>query len=76
MGGNKCRVCDQPVSRMIGFQKAIPRVNVGAGSQGEWWSLEEQIEGTRVGDDSATTTIVTLVLGEDNVSRLGGCTTL
>jgi hypothetical protein len=76
VGGNKCPVCDQPVSRMIGFQKAIPRVNVGAGSEGEWWSVEEKIEGVRVGDNSGITTVITLVLGEDNVSHLGGCTTL
>jgi hypothetical protein len=76
MGGNKCPVCDQPVSQMTGFQKAIPRVNRGAGSQGEWWSVEEMIEGIRVDDNSVTAPVVTLVLCEDNVSRLGGCTTL
>jgi hypothetical protein len=59
---------------MIGFQKAIPRVNVGAGSQAEWWSIEEKIERIRVDDNSETAPVVTLVLGEDNVSCLGGCT--
>ena len=76
MGGNKCPVCGQPVSRLVGFQKPIPQVNVnvGAGSEGDWWSVEEMIDGIRVGDDSEKASVITLVLNEDNVSRLGGAT--
>ena len=72
MSGNECPVCGQQVSRMIGFQKPIPRVNVGAGSEGDWWSVEEKIEGIRVDDDSKIATVITLVVGEDTVSHLCG----
>ena len=72
MGGNECPVCGESVVRMIGFQKPIPRVKVGAGSKGNWLSIEEKIEGIRVDDDSEKAPVITLVLGEDGVSRLGG----
>ena len=62
------------MTRMIGFQKPIPQVNVGAGSEGDWWSVEEKIEGIRADDDSKEASVITLVLSEDSVSRLGGMT--
>jgi len=76
LGGNKCPVCRQAVARMVGFQKPIPRVNVGGGSEGDWWSVEEKIEGIPAHDDSESeaASVVTLVLDEDNVSCLSGTT--
>src|SRR6266550_1734166 len=74
MGGNECPVCGRAVARMVGFQKPIPRVNVGAGSEGDWWSVEEKIEGIPVHAKSEAASVITLVLDEDNVSRLSGAT--
>ena len=53
---------------MISFQKPIPWVNMGAGSEGDWWSVEEKIEGICIDDDSKTATIITLTVSEDTVS--------
>ena len=74
MGGNECPVCGQAVARMVGFKKPIPRVNVGAGSEGDWWSVEEKIEGIPVHAKSEAASVITLILDEDNVSRLSGTT--
>ncbi len=74
MGGNECPVCGRAVARMVGFQKPIPRVNVGAGSEGDWWSVEEKIEGIPVHAKSEAASVITLVLDEDNVSCLSGTT--
>ncbi|KAF8341817.1 hypothetical protein F5887DRAFT_976144 [Amanita rubescens] len=74
MGGNECPVCGQAVARMVGFKKPIPRVNVGAGSEGDWWSVEEKIEGIPVHAKSEAASVITLILNEDNVSRLSGTT--
>ena len=74
MSGNECPVCGRAVSRMVGFKKPIPRVNVGAGSEGGWWSVEEKIEGIPVHAKSEAASVVTLVLDEDNVSCLSGTT--
>ena len=76
MGGNKCPLCGQVVARMVGFKKPIPRVNVGAGSEGDWWSVEEKIEGIPVHTKSEAASVITLILDEDNVSRLSGTTSL
>ena len=72
MGGNKCPVCGLAVARMVGFQKPIPRVNTGAGSEGDWWSVEEKIEGIPVHAMSKAACVITLILEEDNVSCLNG----
>ena len=76
IGSNQCPVCGRAVARMLGFQKPIPRVkvNVGGGSEGDWWSIEERIEGISVHAKSEAASVVTLVLDEDNVSRLSGTT--
>jgi len=74
MGGNECPLCGEVVARMVGFQKPIPRVNVGAGSEGDWWSVEEKIEGIPVQAKSEADSVITLILDEDNVSRLSGTT--
>ena len=74
MGSNECPVCGRAVARMVGFQKPIPRVNVGAGSEGDWWSVEEKIEGIAVHAKSKAASVITLVLDEDNVSCLSGTT--
>ncbi|KAF8327299.1 hypothetical protein F5887DRAFT_174563 [Amanita rubescens] len=71
MGGNECPVCGRSVARMVGYQKPIPRVNVGAGSEEDF---EEKIEGIPVHAKSEAASVVTLILNEDIVSRLSGAT--
>ena len=56
---------------MVGFQR---RVNVGAGSEGDWRSVEEKIEGIPVHAKSEAASVITLILDEDNVSCLSGTT--
>jgi hypothetical protein len=72
LGGNKCPVCEKPVTRLIGFQKPIPRTTTESGSEGDWCSIEEKIEGVQVDDNTEIGRVVTLILNEDNVSHLGG----
>jgi hypothetical protein len=74
MGGNKYPVCGRAVARMVGFKKPIPRVNVGAGSEGDWWSVEERIEGIPAHTTPEAASVITLILDEDNVSCLSGRT--
>ena len=74
MGSNECPVCGRAVARMVGFQKPIPQVNVGAGSEGDWQSIEEKIEGVPVHAKFEAASVITLVLHEDNVSCLSGTT--
>jgi len=74
IGGNKCPVCGKAVARMVGFQKPIPRVNVGGGSEGDWWSVEERIEGIPAHTTPEAASVITLILDEDNVSCLSGTT--
>jgi len=71
MGGNKCPVCGRAVARMVGYQKPIPRMNAGAGSEGDF---EEEIEGIPVHAKSEADSVITLILDEDIVSRLSGAT--
>ena len=71
MGSNECPVCGRAVARMVGFQR---RVNVGAGSEGDWRSVEEKIEGIPVHAKSEAASVITLILDEDNVSCLSGTT--
>ena len=44
---------------MVGFQR---RVNVGAGSEGDWRSVEENIEGIPVHAKSEAASVITLIL--------------
>lgn len=68
----KCGVvrCDKMIDTFVGFKKPMAKVNVGAGSDGNWWEVENQIDGMEVGemDDN----VVTLMLDGDKVSRLHG----
>jgi hypothetical protein len=68
LGGSECPLCGQVVARMVGFKKPIPWVNVGAGSEGDWWSVEEKIKGIPIHAKSEAASVITLILDEDNVS--------
>lgn len=75
LSNSRCFVCEEAVSRMVGFQKPLPRVSAGCGSDGDWMSVEEQIDGVSSDDiltDSAN--VVTLILDDDRVSCLSGST--
>ncbi|KAJ6588408.1 hypothetical protein B0H19DRAFT_1248071 [Mycena capillaripes] len=64
----KCVVCAQNVAKYVGFDKPVPVVKRGGGSEGNWWEAEAQIEGVPSGSPN----VVTLMLAEDSVSKLHG----
>jgi len=68
MGGLRCVVCAKKVEKYVGFDKPIPTVKRGGGSEGAWWEGEAQIAGVPSGSPS----VVSLMLDEDSVSRLHG----
>ncbi|KAJ7873613.1 hypothetical protein B0H14DRAFT_3438179 [Mycena olivaceomarginata] len=45
LGGCKCRVCKRKVDKYVTFDKPVPTVIQGGGSEGTWWEAEMQIEG-------------------------------
>jgi len=67
MAGSKCIVCERKVVKYVGFDKPVPEVIKGGGSEGNWWEAEALIEGVPSGSSN-----VTLVLGEDSICRLHG----
>ena len=67
MNGSKCSVanCDGVVDAFMGFEKPLVKVNIGGGSMGNWWVVEQQIDGVAVGETDGR--VVTLILDEDKV---------
>ncbi|KAF8208336.1 hypothetical protein K438DRAFT_1813838 [Mycena galopus ATCC 62051] len=68
MSGSNCGVCKAKVQKYVGFEKPVPTVRTGGGSEGAWWEGEAQIEGVASGGPN----VVTLVLNEDSICRLHG----
>ncbi|KAF7366566.1 hypothetical protein MSAN_00914000 [Mycena sanguinolenta] len=68
MNGLKCMVCAKAVQKYVGFDKPVPTVKPGGGSEGAWWEGEAQIDGVLSGSPNA----ITLMLEEDRVCRLHG----
>ncbi|KAF7366533.1 hypothetical protein MSAN_00910600 [Mycena sanguinolenta] len=68
MKGSKCMVCAKEVQKYVGFDKPVPTVKPGGGSDGAWWETEAQIDGVLSGSSNA----ITLMLEEDGVCRLHG----
>ncbi|KAF7341974.1 Ubiquitin-like domain-containing protein [Mycena venus] len=66
MEGSKCRVCQRKVVKYVGFEKPVPTVKQGGGSEGTWWEGEAQIEGVVSGGSE----VITLMLDEDRVCKL------
>jgi len=65
--------CDKVVEAFVGSKKPAAKVNVGAGSAGHWWATEDKIDGIAAEEaDKKHVNVVTLVWGEDKVSRLHG----
>jgi hypothetical protein len=52
----------------VTFDKPVPTVIQGGGSEGTWWEAEMQIEGVVSGSPD----VVTLMLDEDRVCKLHG----
>ncbi|KAJ7624961.1 hypothetical protein DFH06DRAFT_1142296 [Mycena polygramma] len=69
-GDLKCGVCAQKVEKQVLFDKPLPKLKRGGGSEGSWWEAEAQIDGVPSGSDA----VITLILDEDSVSRLHGAT--
>lgn len=65
---HKCMTCAGKVEKYVGFDKPIPNVFTGGGSEGNWWESEGQIEGVEASGDK----VITLMLNENVVSRLHG----
>ncbi|KAJ6481681.1 hypothetical protein C8R45DRAFT_309655 [Mycena sanguinolenta] len=68
MDGLKCMVCAKAVQKYVGFEKPVPTIKPGGGSEGAWWEGEAQIDGVLSGSSNA----ITLILDEDRVCRLHG----
>ncbi|KAE9394937.1 hypothetical protein BT96DRAFT_1022230 [Gymnopus androsaceus JB14] len=45
MSGSKCMVCQKKVDKYVGYDKPLPKVSMGGGSEGNWWESESQIGG-------------------------------
>ncbi|KAE9394934.1 hypothetical protein BT96DRAFT_167133 [Gymnopus androsaceus JB14] len=68
MSGSKCMVCQKKVIQYVGYDKPLPKVSMGGGSEGNWWESESQIGGLEAGSDK----VITMLLDEDRVCGLHG----
>ncbi|KAF7366514.1 hypothetical protein MSAN_00908600 [Mycena sanguinolenta] len=66
VSGIKCVICAARVEKYIGFDKPVPTLRGGGGSEGAWWESEAQVDGVLSGSPD----VITLMLDEDSVSGL------